>query len=1172
MQTSKSTNTWIKEILYTFLYSAIATVCAYALLRYIGVTYWPFYAVLGIWVSLEILFFAVQRLRYHRFNRVNRNRPDAKDIEQRFQNFLTLSPILDIRDFISGWFLNIPFDQIRAENVSDFIAYAYWYRPRHELTDEEQIRVERYTAEIARAWDITFPTGSNPELQLMGHLWEPLKVVHKPLFVHIASEMSMLLTHLALLGLKFERYECMGFTYWASGLERPMIDDHAEPVAAGRLSVIQSVLADLRSLLQSDGELPSAPGPLDFFTTQAQGFAEYQQRLKDSLAAIMRPDALSGALPVLPDFAAGLAALSERLPTIPSMASLPRLPSMAEFNLSSQVSDGVAMPMRDPRRASAGMLAFPSLSNLSRLPAFRDLDDMGHFDDLLGAHGPAVSLPSLSAAAAAASAAATAARGSLGSSLGSFHGFGIAAALRESLTELRVSFSDLTEQMSEARVTLMAALPVMNLPDWHLPDWGVQAPPAGAAQTWRQRLGGAITRSVEWAELDALFAGLYDIPAVAGAQAVHGSQRTAARAGAAPGASANTAFSTPPSAAAASAAPGIIQAWVESARDTLARGVATFSGFSLPAPSELLELWPQGSKPGRSLGRVAANVPTVDPDAAAALRRRIEGEIITRSASGASLDKMVTTGKPDGGMLSRAGRERSLRRSGVLPAAASLMSPGRPELPPPEALSRLRQRELRRRAIADRRGLRRVLSDPGPIFPKPCSSARLDSNGATPQDPAAAQHAAADVNGHAHARNGKVSWSDGVSSLHDGCTVRAHAAGTPARPLHSSPSRRGSQALRHSLDVLCTPPRGQATSSPPLAGSPSLVLRAASPVRCSTASSDALPPLPLSAHGRRGPLPAALSPALREPSGAVPAAAADHVDGEAPGGGDASADVAGRPEPGPRRGREPIVFLHGVGFGVFPYLGFVWKLLRAFPGRPFVLLEVRSVSLRLCMRAVGVDDVVRALAAVLRRHRVPSANFVGHSFGTFVVAHMRKLFPETVSSVLLCDPVCMLTCFPKLLYNFIYRGFSIRDVLDNPTEAARWLAARDLTIAATFCRHFWWHTLMLWPWELPEPSVLVLSTKDALVPSELVRKQLRSGGVDWESGGQVKVLERSVYHGHFLFMPKWQDTIVETFQAALREKEERDAPGAGGAASAKNGEPGAVEETRDAAVKEQVQL
>lgn len=47
MQAPKNSNTWIVEILYTFLYSALATACAYAFLRYLGVTYWPFYAVLG---------------------------------------------------------------------------------------------------------------------------------------------------------------------------------------------------------------------------------------------------------------------------------------------------------------------------------------------------------------------------------------------------------------------------------------------------------------------------------------------------------------------------------------------------------------------------------------------------------------------------------------------------------------------------------------------------------------------------------------------------------------------------------------------------------------------------------------------------------------------------------------------------------------------------------------------------------------------------------------------------------------------------------------------------------------------------------------------------------------------------------------------------------------------
>jgi hypothetical protein len=62
------------------------------------------------------------------------------------------------------------------------------------------------------------------------------------------------------------------------------------------------------------------------------------------------------------------------------------------------------------------------------------------------------------------------------------------------------------------------------------------------------------------------------------------------------------------------------------------------------------------------------------------------------------------------------------------------------------------------------------------------------------------------------------------------------------------------------------------------------------------------------------------------------------------------------------------------------------------------------------------------------------------------------LQPLTVNKCIASVQVCMLTCFPKLLYNFIYRDLTVRDVLDNPAEAARWFAARDLIIAATFCR------------------------------------------------------------------------------------------------------------------------
>ena len=47
----------------------------------------------------------------------------------------------------------------------------------------------------------------------------------------------------------------------------------------------------------------------------------------------------------------------------------------------------------------------------------------------------------------------------------------------------------------------------------------------------------------------------------------------------------------------------------------------------------------------------------------------------------------------------------------------------------------------------------------------------------------------------------------------------------------------------------------------------------------------------------------------------------------------------------------------------------------------------------------------------------------------------------------------------------------------------------------TFCRQFCWHQLMLWPTDMPELTVLMLSTCDPLVPSKLVKATLEVGYV-----------------------------------------------------------------------------
>jgi pimeloyl-ACP methyl ester carboxylesterase len=108
----------------------------------------------------------------------------------------------------------------------------------------------------------------------------------------------------------------------------------------------------------------------------------------------------------------------------------------------------------------------------------------------------------------------------------------------------------------------------------------------------------------------------------------------------------------------------------------------------------------------------------------------------------------------------------------------------------------------------------------------------------------------------------------------------------------------------------------------------------------------------------------------------------------------------------PASTKTPVTFLHGVGLGMLPYLAFLWAILRAFRGHPVLAIEVRHVSLRLCGQARAIDDVACAVAAMLRRHGVQQSHFAAHSFGTFVLAHLRHLYPDVVASMLLCDPVC----------------------------------------------------------------------------------------------------------------------------------------------------------------------
>ena len=249
-------------------------------------------------------------------------------------------------------------------------------------------------------------------------------------------------------------------------------------------------------------------------------------------------------------------------------------------------------------------------------------------------------------------------------------------------------------------------------------------------------------------------------------------------------------------------------------------------------------------------------------------------------------------------------------------------------------------------------------------------------------------------------------------------------------------------------------------------------------------------------------------------------------------------DVAGE-----REGAEatPLVFVHGVGLGLTPYLGWLRHLgeLRAPGGRrpPMLLLELPFVSQRLGgLRSLPqerrtADEIGRAMA----RHGLPCATFIGHSLGTVYLSWVAKLRPELLASCVFIDPIVFLLhqrkvrpspmlCVPsvsplvpshalscpllpspspacsrrvQVAHSFIYD----KPAADDPqAQVETFFVKSERSTATYFHRHFYWFSNILWADELPAPSLVVLAEEDTIVPVENVAAYLRGAQAGEKAG------------------------------------------------------------------------
>ncbi|KAJ7184526.1 hypothetical protein C8R46DRAFT_462335 [Mycena filopes] len=227
----------------------------------------------------------------------------------------------------------------------------------------------------------------------------------------------------------------------------------------------------------------------------------------------------------------------------------------------------------------------------------------------------------------------------------------------------------------------------------------------------------------------------------------------------------------------------------------------------------------------------------------------------------------------------------------------------------------------------------------------------------------------------------------------------------------------------------------------------------------------------------------------------------------------------------PRAGssKNPILFLHGIGIGLHPYVPLFWELLRADPTQSLVLVELLPVSMRITSPMPSRWATLEAINNILSDLEIDKVTLAAHSYGTFLAAHIVCPPPTDASSLedpaltlnrkvaalVLIDPIPFLLHLPTVAHNFLYRAPGTR----RANEWQLWyFASRDADVARVLGRAFFWEEGCIWRADLQRFSAaeggrrvsVVLGGGDQIVPSAEVRAYLTADDAhvgEWTRAG-----------------------------------------------------------------------
>ncbi|KAK7229619.1 hypothetical protein V2G26_001789 [Clonostachys chloroleuca] len=240
--------------------------------------------------------------------------------------------------------------------------------------------------------------------------------------------------------------------------------------------------------------------------------------------------------------------------------------------------------------------------------------------------------------------------------------------------------------------------------------------------------------------------------------------------------------------------------------------------------------------------------------------------------------------------------------------------------------------------------------------------------------------------------------------------------------------------------------------------------------------------------------------------------------------------------------RLPIVFIHGIGIGLYMYIPFLADL-NANDGEDssdgqmgIIAIEIMPISSRITAEAMLKDEMCEEIHCILKAHGWERFALASHSYGSVVVTHLLRTpqIAQKIGPILFVDPVSFLLHLPDVAYNFICR---------KPTNANEHLlsyfGSKDMGISHTLFRRFIWADNALWKEDIQGYHVtVVLAGRDVIVDTKVVAAYL-TGADDWfletrseEDGlwkgeGLAVMWFQDLYHGQVFNGRKTRKKLVD---------------------------------------------